>query len=118
MIPHKNEILHMERRYWEAMKNNDVEAAVALTKFPCVISGPQGARRVTEEQYRELMESMNGDEYKGIEIKDPHVDILTDDTALISYSTEVNGMKMLDVSTWVREDDKWVCAFHSENPVN
>ena len=55
MIPHKNEILHMERRYWDAMKNNDVEAAVALKKFPCVISGPQGARRVTEEQYRELM---------------------------------------------------------------
>lgn len=113
----QNEIIVLETKYWDAMKNNDIETAVSLTKFPCTVTGPQGAQRVTEAQYRDLMNAADSSKYKDIEIRDAHVDILSESTALISYQTLVNGMKMLDVSTWVREDDKWVCAFHSENPL-
>lgn len=116
MIPIKHEILELEEKYWDAMRENDVETAVALTKFPCTVAGPHGARRVTESEYRELMLAMNGDDYKGIELKNPMVDFLNDNTALISYTTCVKGMKMLDVSTWVCEGGQWVCAFHSETP--
>lgn len=115
--PNKQEIFKLETQYWKAMKNNDVEAAVALTKFPCTVVSPKGAKRITEDQYRQMMQSSSGEQYKNVEIKDPQVDILNDTTALISYSTTVNGMKMLDVSTWIRENDKWICAFHSENPI-
>ena len=37
--PTQNEIVGLERKYWDAMKNNDVETAVQLTKFPCNIVG-------------------------------------------------------------------------------
>ncbi len=100
------------------MKNNDVDAAVELTKFPCVVVSPMGAQRFEEKEYRKLMESANGNNFKNIEIQNPEVNFLNEDTALISYKINHNGMDMLDVSTWVRENDKWVCGFHSENPIS
>lgn len=115
--PNKQEIFNLERKYWDAMKKNDVDTAIAMTKFPCTVTGPKGAQRINKDQYRQMMQSNNGAKYKNIEILDPRVDIINENTALISYMTQINGMKMLDVSTWVREGDKWVCPFHSENPV-
>ena len=115
--PNKQDIFILEKKYWNAMKNNDVEAAVSLTRFPCILTSPKGAMRVTEAQYRQMMQTNKSEEYKDIEIKDPQVELLNENTALISYSLMHKGMKMLDVSTWVREGEKWVCAFHSENPI-
>ena len=112
------EILNMEQKYWDAMKNQDIEAAISLTKFPCVVAGPKGIQKVKEEDYRKMMSSAKGDSFKGIELQNPEVAILNQDAAMISYSIKHNGMKMLDVSTWVREQGRWVCAFHSENPLN
>jgi len=116
-VPNKQDIFVLEKKYWEAMKNNDVDTAVDLTKFPCTVAGPKGAQRISKDQYREMMQSNKGEQYKDVKIMDPHVDILNENTALISYSIKMNGMKMLDVSTWIREGEKWVCAFHSENPL-
>ena len=114
--PFKQDIFILEKKYWDAIKKNDVEAAVSLTKFPCIVASPKGAMRVNEAQYRQMMQKNEVSHYKGVEIVDPHVEILNNDTALISYNITHDGMKMLDVSTWVREGNKWVCAFHSENP--
>lgn len=115
--PNKQDIFILEKKYWDAMRNNDVEAAVSLTKFPCIITSPKGAKRITETQYRQMMQANKSDQYKGIEIVDPYVDLLNENTAMISYNIIHKGIKMLDVSTWVREGNKWVCAFHSENPL-
>lgn len=114
-----NEILGLERKYWQAMANNDVEAAVSLTRFPCVVTSPKGAMKVDESQYREMMAKVSARDaaaYKDVQLENPQVEVLNDDAAMISYSTRVRGMKMLDVSTWVREGGEWRCAFHSENP--
>ncbi|KYG68733.1 hypothetical protein AZI87_05745 [Bdellovibrio bacteriovorus] len=117
--PNKEEILNLENQYWDAMKTKDVEAAVSLTKFPCIVTGPEGVRSIDEEQYRQMMNAMTStDRFKDIEINEPQLTILNEDAALLTYNIEVSGMKMLDVSTWVRENGKWVCAYHSENPVH
>ncbi len=117
-VPSKNDIIELERKYWDAMKSNDVEAAVKLTKFPCTLTSPKGVQKVSEDQYRELMKASKPEVYKGIELEDPQVEILNKDTAFITYSIQFNGMKMLDVSTWIRENGTWTCAYHSENPIN
>lgn len=114
---HQN-IIQMEEKYWTAMANKDVESAVALTRFPCVITGPQGSRKVSEEEYRKLMKAIPEDAFKDIKMENPEVEQLNADTAVITYSTHVNGMKMQDVSTWIHEDGKWTCAFHAENPLH
>lgn len=115
--PDKNAIILLETKYWDAMKTNDIESAVALTKFPCTLASPKGVQRISEEQYRKIMKANNSANYRNVEINNPQVDILNENTALISYQTEMNGVKMLDVSTWIREGTKWVCAFHSENQI-
>jgi hypothetical protein len=111
-----DQIIKLEKRYWNAMKSVDIEAAISLTKFPCIVAGPSGTRRVSEDEYRELMRAIDSNAYKNVEIRDPEVDLLNDETALISYTTEMGGMEMQDVSAWVRDDNGWRCAFHSENP--
>ncbi len=113
----QQEIIGLEKKYWEAMKSDDVETAVSLTKFPCLVAGPMGAQRVSESQYRKMMGDADGRKFEGIELENPEVDMLNDDAAMISYSVKQNGMNMLDVSTWVRENGKWMCVFHSENQI-
>lgn len=113
-----DEIISLEKKYWQAMGDADIETAVSLTRFPCIVSGPQGTRRISEDEYRSMMKSHPSDQYKTIEMKNPHVESLGDKAAIISYETNVNGMKMSDLSTWIRQGDQWVCAFHSENPLH
>ncbi len=112
----ERDILGLEHRFWQTMKDGDVDGAVALTRFPCTVAGPEGVSRVEEPQFREMMRSHKAGEFKGVEIIDPKVDVLSDDTALITYSTEINSMKLINVSTWVYDGQRWKCSFHSENP--
>ena len=112
------EIISLERKYWKAMGDADIETAVSLTRFPCIVTGPQGTRRITEDEYRSMMESNSSDQYKNIDLINPHVELLGKESAIISYETNVEGKKMSDLSTWIRQGDRWVCAFHSENPVH
>lgn len=112
----ENEILGLERKYWKAMKDNDIETAVALTRFPCLLTSPKGVQSITEDQYRKMMRENQSVQYDSVEVQDPKIDILNDDTAMIVYSIDWNGMPMLDVSTWIRQNGKWVCAYHSEIP--
>ncbi len=113
----QNEIIDLEKRYWQAMAESDVETATSLTRFPAIVSGPRGTNLVTETEYREMMAEHTGNEFRDIELKNPKVEFVNDDLAILSYETMVRDMKMSDVSTWIRENDKWVCAFHSENPL-
>ncbi|MBS1963727.1 MAG: nuclear transport factor 2 family protein [Bdellovibrionales bacterium] len=112
----EREILGLERKYWDAMKKGDVETAIALTRFPCLVMGPQGIQGVNESEYRKMMESHDPKQFAGMEIADPRVSIYGGNTAVIGYSVQSNGMKLFDSSTWVNEDGKWQCAFHVEVP--
>lgn len=109
-------IIELEQRYWKAMADKDIDEAVSLTRFPCLISGPQGSQLVTEIDYREMMEKHPMDAFKNIELKNAKVEFVNDDTAIITYESFVKGTSMIDVSTWIRERNDWICAFHSENP--
>jgi hypothetical protein len=111
------EIIGLEKKFWQAMIDHDVDAAINLTRFPCVISGPQGTRFVTEEDFRKMFEMHPGDSFKNIDLQKTRVEILGSESAIITYETEMSGKKMSDISTWVRSGDKWVCAFHMEAPV-
>lgn len=113
----QEDILSLEQKYWDAMKKNDVDTLMDLTKFPCVVAGPQGAQSITEEAYRAMIKKTDGRKYEGLEIQNPQTHIVNDTTAIITYGISCDGKEMLDVSTWVRDSDKWACAFHSETPV-
>lgn len=98
------------------MRSNDVDAAINLTQFPCVVSGPQGVRSITENDYRRMMSQMDGSKYQGITLKNPQVQKLSEDTAVLTYAISCDGQEMLDTSVWTKNGYGWQCGFHSEFP--
>src|SRR5262245_5525438 len=38
----EKDLLDLERRYWQALQNQDVEMALKLSDDPCIVSGAQG----------------------------------------------------------------------------
>jgi uncharacterized protein (TIGR02246 family) len=115
------ELLDLERRYWQALKDKDVEAALELTDDPCIVTGAQGAGQIDHGTYRAMIENATWT-IVDFEIRDPQVRLLGDDTAIVAYSVhekltvdeEPVEFDAADTSTWVRRDGRWLCALHTE----
>jgi hypothetical protein len=118
----ERDLLKLEKRFWQAMKDHDVESAVALTDFPCIVSGPQGIARVEEYAFRTMMSSQKYS-IDDFEFEDAQVRMIGRDVAVVAYKVHehmtVDGkpvsLDAADSSTWVRRDGRWVCALHSES---
>lgn len=118
----EQELVELERDYWQAVKNKDVDAMMSFTADPCIITGAQGVRQVSP---RELGQMVNAMPYTlhSFTIDDAAVEALTDDVAIVAYKVHedltVEGKRMTldaaDASTWVRRNGRWVCALHTES---
>jgi hypothetical protein len=118
----EQEILDLEKRYWQALKENDVTTALQLTDFPCIVTGPQGLGRIDEQTFMKMMSSPSYS-IQSVELKDAQVRLIRDDVAVVAYKAHeeltVEGkpvtLDVTDSSTWIRRDGRWVCALHSES---
>jgi uncharacterized protein (TIGR02246 family) len=117
------EILALEQRYWQALQDKDVEAALRLTADPCIVTGAQGAAAIDRKMFETMMNSATWT-LKRFEIKPgAQVRRLTDDVAIVAYQVReeltVEGkpltLEAADASTWVRRDGAWRCALHTES---
>jgi hypothetical protein len=117
------EILDLERRYWQAMRERDVKTAVSLTEFPCLIAGASGVRSVDQASYEKMMTRASW-RIQDVEIEDgAEIRQLTEDVAGIVYGVReemtVDGKPLTlhasDSSVWVRRGDGWKCAMHTES---
>jgi ketosteroid isomerase-like protein len=119
------QIMELEKEYWQALKDKDVDTCERLTDFPCLLAGPHGVHRIPKEKFRGIMESgiYTLDEFK---LKDSEVRMLTDDVAIHAYTVHeeltVDGepvsMDAAQSSTWIRRpsaNGEWVCALHTES---
>jgi ketosteroid isomerase-like protein len=115
------ELLGLERQYWQAMKDKDVDAAMRLTDEECVVTGAQGVASVTREALAEMLTKAPY-VLHDFELKDPKVRELQDDVAILAYTIReeltVDGkdvqLDAADASTWIRRSDGWRCALHTE----
>jgi len=117
----ENQLLDLEKQYWQAIKDGDVDAAMRLTDDPCIVAGAQGIGRMDKQAMATMMEnaSYTLDEFR---VKDAQVRLLRDDVAILAYKVHekltVDGkpvtIEAADSSTWVRRDGRWVCALHTE----
>jgi hypothetical protein len=118
----EQEIVLLEKEYWQGMKDKDVATCERLTDFPCLIAGPHGIARVPKEKFRGIMESANYTLDK-FELKDSEVRMLTDDVAIHAYKVHedltVDGQSVIldasQSSTWIRRNGRWTCALHTES---
>src|SRR5262245_6052225 len=119
----EDELLALEKRYWQALKDNDVQAALELTDDPCIVTGAQGVANLSKDNMAGMMRSANyrlDDFYINSDVQ---VRQLSDDTAVLAYNVRerltVDGktvtMEAADASTWVRRDGRWLCALHTES---
>jgi ketosteroid isomerase-like protein len=117
----ETEILELEHRYWEAMRERDVRTAVSLTEFPCLVAGASGVASVDQASYEKMMTGASWRIHE-FEIEEAKVRQLSDDVALIAYRVReemtVDGkpltLNAADTSVWVRRGDVWRCAAHTE----
>ena len=118
----EQEIVELERKYWEALRNKDLATARRLTDDPSIVTGPQGIASLNPAQFAQMFKS---DQWtlNDFQLEDIEARAITDDVAVIGYKvTEqmtVEGkpvtLKAADASTWVRRDGRWVCALHTES---
>lgn len=118
----EKELEELENRYWQSMKDQDVEAAVRLTDFPCLVAGASGVGLIDKETFRKMMSGANW-KLHDFEIQDSKVRLASDDVALVAYKVHedltVDGKKVsmdaADTSVWVRRGGQWRCALHTES---
>lgn len=118
------ELLGLENKYWQAMKDKDLGTALSLTDFPCVVAGTHGVMSVDRVQFEKMFNAPH-EEIESIELAEhAEVRLLNENTAIIGYNircqSKVDGKdrktEAVDTSTWVKRGDKWLCAMHTETP--
>lgn len=117
----EQELMRLEERYWDAIKNRDVQAAARLTDEPCILTGAQGVGLVHREAMDRMLQSAPWT-LNDFELSEPQVKLIGDDVAILAYKVHeeltVDGrpvsLDAADASTWVRHEDGWVCALHTE----
>lgn len=118
----KKEMVELERQYWQAIKDKDIDAAMRLTDDPCIVTGSQGIAQVDRQTFERMMQAAPWTLHT-FELSDEvQVRLLRDDVAIVAYKVRegltVEGkpvtMEAADSSTWVRRNGRWVCALHTE----
>jgi uncharacterized protein (TIGR02246 family) len=119
----KKEILNLEKRFWGAMKEHNLQEALGLTAFPCLVAGSHGLQAVNRDEFEKMFNAQK-DTYRDFSIDESKAEVqqVSDDTAVVAYnvqtSVEKDGktqtIEAVDTSTWIKRDEKWLCAMHTE----
>lgn len=121
--PLENDLLELERRFWDAIKNRDSRTAARLSDDHCLIVGPQGVADIDKQTLSKMVEGPTSQlkQYQ-FDDREVHIRVVSKDVAIIAYKVRedlvVSGtpltMQAFDTSVWVRRDGAWVCALHTE----
>ena len=118
----EQELLDLEREYWQAIKNKDVDAAMRLTDDPCIVAGAQGVGEIDRHGLAMMMQKATYTLNDFQISPDIRVRLLRDDVAIVAYKVRENltvegkplTVEAADSSTWVRRGGRWLCALHTE----
>ncbi|MNR48510.1 hypothetical protein D3C85_1677550 [compost metagenome] len=72
-----------------------------------------------------MFESADGNKIKVLNISDVETQLLTENTAITAYQIELEmaddkqkSLKCVCTSTWIKENNNWVCALHTETELS
>ena len=125
-IGRTTDLLEHERRFWNAMRDKDGEAASGMTADKCIVVGAQGVSSVDPKTMGRLTKEGDWElERYTFDESTAQVQFLTDDIALVAYKVNekltVEGkpvsLEANDSSVWVRKNGEWLCAMHTESLV-
>src|SRR4030095_11521658 len=80
----RQELLALEKQYWNAIKANDAATATSLSDDPCVVVGAQGVGELSRSS---LAKMMQGARYKleDYALDDVHLRPISDDVVALAY---------------------------------
>lgn len=119
----QEEIMGLERKFWQSMADMDVDTAAALLDEQSTSASGQGIHYFDPAQYKAM--AVSGDaRITSFEFSDEKVIFPTPDVAIASYkarqSFTMDGksheMVVYDTTTWVRKAGRWVASAHTETP--
>jgi|SRR5689334_9868551 len=118
-------LIELEKRFWQAIVDEDADAAIEMLTEPSMMVSPHGAMRFDHASYRQMAEK-GAMVLESFELSDMNVVFPNDDTAVLTYhvtqKTSQRGdgksttQEMNDTSTWIRTGDRWQCVLHTETP--
>ena len=116
------EVLGLEERYWNAIKQKDAATAVSLSDDPCLVVGAQGVAALDRATLGKMMREARY-ELRAFSIEDMHTRQISEDVVAVAYKAReellLDGqtvpLEVFDASVWVRRGDRWVCALHTES---
>ncbi len=124
--PHRmtnDDLLELEREYWQAIKDKDPDAVMRLSDDTCIVTGAQGVGKIGRDALAGMIKNapytLNSFDLG----KEAEVRLVTDDVVVIAYKVHeeltVDGkavtLDAADSSVWVRREGRWVCALHTES---
>ncbi|BBD41157.1 hypothetical protein Amn_pb01480 (plasmid) [Aminobacter sp. Y103A] len=118
------EIIDLERKFWRAMVDKDIEGSIAMLARESIVAGAQGTAMLSHDDYRGM--ARQGEslwQLKSFQLDDIKVMFPSGDIAVIAYTVtedmDVEGkpltLKAADATTWTRQDGKWLAALHTES---
>lgn len=118
----KQELLALEKQYWNAIKAKDAATAASLSDETCVVVGAQGVGELDRATLAKMMKTGNY-ELRDYTIGDVHMLPISDDVVTMAYKVKedllVEGqpiqLEAYDASVWVKRNGNWVCATHTES---
>lgn len=118
------ELLALERSYWDALKARDARTVGRLTAQECTVAGASGASIVNPQSIGKLVDSATYTikDYR-VDPQSVHVNRISDDVVAIAYPVhedlEVDGkavkLDAFDVSVWKQTGNGWTCVLHTES---
>jgi ketosteroid isomerase-like protein len=121
-------LIALEKKFWQAMVDEDADTAIGMLDEPALMVSAHGALQFDREQYRKMAEE-GPMVVKSFEFSDMQVMYPNDDTAVLTYRVKQaiagreDGAKpieqeMADSSVWLRKDGEWLCVMHTETEVD
>ncbi len=119
--PTRDEVIALEKSYWDALKKKDGKATSALSGESSLVTGSNGVMVVAKDKMGKMTE--DGDwTLESYTFDDVQVVTPTRDVAIIAYTVRqrvvMNGktsdLHAADSSTWLRGESGWECHAHSE----
>ena len=119
--PSKDEIIALEKSYWDAMKRKDGARTAQLSGETAIVTGARGVSSIPKDKMGQMTESgawtLESYDFDAVEVSTP-----TPDVAIIAYEVhqkvtmdgKSQDLHAADSSTWIRGPSGWECHAHSE----
>jgi ketosteroid isomerase-like protein len=118
-------LIELEKKFWQAIVDQDADAATELLTEPALMVSAHGAMKFDHAGYRKMADK-GSQVLTDFELSDVNVVFPNDSTAVLTYHVkqkvsqrgngESTAQEMNDTSTWIKEGSDWRCVMHTETP--